>query len=130
MTPKEKSKGFDQFAKEKFREFIAQSEDIPSQVDFAKYLSRRSGHEISTASLSTWLSGTREPTGDNAHAWARVFGPEVYEILGLPVVDLPNEELERLAREYYDLEDADREAIWAIIDASRERSGRQTAVAV
>ena len=53
--------------------------------EFATYLG------VSQSTVSTWLNGTREPTGKNIDRIAERLNFEVYEILGLRTPDIYND---------------------------------------
>lgn len=74
----ENNTSFQDFLNDEFIKWMVKDRRARSQNDFARYL------EVSAASLSQWMSGTREPAGDNIHKLGDKLGPRVYEILGLP----------------------------------------------
>ena len=95
-----------------------------SQNEFAAWISKQADKRISPASLSPWMNGDRLPTGDNAHALAKVFGMQVYDILGMPRFIPPIMELEKIAEQWRYLTEGQRTAIMAIVEGKKENSSQ------
>jgi transcriptional regulator with XRE-family HTH domain len=66
-------------------------------VDFARFL------KVKPPTLTRWLNGDSIPTGDSVYQLATRLGPEVYDVLGLPI---PNYSLIEFMSVPPDLKDA------------------------
>lgn len=82
------------FLKGKYSEFVDAAvkgrRGIPSQADFARYLSAEISQRlnrpiiISNTTFSQWATGNRPPTAEHKRWLAAFFGPVIYDELGEP----------------------------------------------
>lgn len=63
---------------------ISMGQAIPSQNAFAQWIG------ITPTALSLYMNGNRQPSGDAVHKLATKLGPDVYNVLGLPLY-MPND---------------------------------------
>lgn len=71
----------------KFLEWQIELGERKSQSEFAKLIG------VSRASLTMWMNGTHLPDMESAKKIAKVLGPEIFEVLGMPK---PNPYLQRI----------------------------------
>src|SRR5574340_257094 len=69
--------GFPEFLEQKYVDWLHRNGKRKSLEEFASYLG------VSQPLISHWLSGHRRPGPANIKMLAEVFGPEVYDSLGL-----------------------------------------------
>jgi len=97
----------EKFLNTKYAEFlnrtVAEKGEVPSQADFAKWLT------VPPASYSQWSSGQRAPTGVNLDKLAAKLGPEVYDILKVPPRLPDNFWLRHIAYVWHELTDEQQE---------------------
>ena len=72
---------------------------------FARYLG------VPQSSLSSWMAGAYEPSGENLLKIAQKLGREIYEILGIESPPIANPEIIQLAEKWDYLSEDDRKRI-------------------
>ena len=86
-----------EFLQHSFAEYVAEKRRRVSLAEWARYLG------VSNASLSQWMNGNREPTGDNVHLLAAKLGVKVYDLLGVPRLLPDNPSLVYITENWYSL---------------------------
>jgi hypothetical protein len=81
--------------------------NIPKQSDFAKFLG------VQATSLGQWITGKRPIADKWQHVIAQKLGPGVYEACDAPVRMPETGELRTIAKDWYNLEPEQQEAILA-----------------
>jgi transcriptional regulator with XRE-family HTH domain len=89
---------FSIFLERKYLEWQIEVGERRSQAEFAKLIG------VSRATLTMWMNGTHLPDRENAGKLATFFGPELYDMLGLPrsnpYLQKINQVFERLSPEH------------------------------
>ncbi len=78
---------FKDWINKKFIEWEHASGRRRTLSDFANYLG------VSRPIVSMWMNGARTPSRDNVHVLAKIFGAEIYDILG---IQRPDPDLEAI----------------------------------
>lgn len=97
ITPKTPTMGVMEFKEYIERQFVQWQEregKRKSVGEFAAYLG------VSQAVVSMWMNGQRRPGMENVRIMSAVFGPSVYDVLGLP---RPNPLYEYVSRHWEEL---------------------------
>lgn len=92
----------EEFLQAEYIKFVQKKGRLTSAAEFGKWLG------VSNTSLSQWMNGIRDPSGDNVYKLADKLGPRVYDILELPRMFPQDSKAKRLVDIYYSLSDADR----------------------
>lgn len=85
---------FRQWIENKYLQWQSNQGGRRTVMQFAEYL------QLSQQTVSNWLNGTRQPTGENIRKIAEKLGLEVYDVLGL---QRPNPVLHYITKHWDDL---------------------------
>ena len=101
---------FMEFLQHSFADYVAEKRRRVSLAEWARYLG------VSNASLSQWMNGNREPSGDNVHALAAKLGVKIYDLLGVPRSMPDNPSLVYITENWFSLTQDQKDEIMSTIN--------------